>query len=114
MVVKMSESSLDTSIEEIREKVSRAYSDCSLECAERIRRAPLASVLGAAALGYFLQFLPLRQIVGGLLRVIVGLVKPALIVFGVLKVISCLKNGCGDEQAEREPLVDSPAGPPGV
>ncbi len=106
-------SPLDTSMEDVRETLSRACSDCSLECAERIRRAPLASVLGAAAFGYFVQFLPLRQIVGGLLRVIIGLIKPALIVFGVLKLACCLKSCCRENcDSEREPLVDSPAGPP--
>lgn len=103
----------DTSVGDVCETLSRACSDCSLECAERIRRAPLASVLGAAAFGYFLQFLPLRQIAGGLLRVVVGLVKPALIVFGVLKLACCLKNCCRENcDTGREPLVDSPAGPP--
>lgn len=108
----MSRSPIDASVGQIRETVSQACADCSLECAERIRRAPLASVLGAAALGYFLQFLPLRQILCGLLRVGVGLIKPALIIFGLLKLASCLKN-CGEgSDCEREPLIDSPAGPP--
>lgn len=109
----MNKPGLDTSMGEICETVSQACSQCSSECAERIRRAPLASVLGAAALGYFLQFLPVAAILNGLVRVVLGLVKPALIVFGVVKLVSCLKGCCREKvDAEREPLLDSPAGPP--
>jgi hypothetical protein len=105
---------LETSVEDARATLARIGSDCSLECAERIRRAPLASVLGAAAFGYFLQFLPLRQIAAGLVRVTLGLARPALIVCGLLKLACCLKScrSCENGDTGREPLIDSPAGSP--
>jgi hypothetical protein len=65
---------------------------CLEDCEEQIRREPWLSVLIAAGIGYLLCFLPLGRIFGPVIRSLVLLVKPALIVLGVLKLISCFSE----------------------
>lgn len=54
---------------------------------ETIRRSPLASV-GLAALGALvLSKLPVGAVIGALLRLAFALVRPALLIFGIIKVV---------------------------
>jgi len=89
----MTKNPLATSLTETGNALSEACAMYSKECEEKIRRAPLASVLGAAALGYFLQFLPLTRIAWGLVRIFVGLIQPAILLFGAFKLVSLVKGG---------------------
>lgn len=95
-------------------------------CAERfrkfeesVRRSPGAYVAGAAALGYLLQFLPVGWIFGGLFRILLTSIRPALLILGLFKVVECAQQKCAAKRClaqlrgeDREPLVDSPTGPP--
>lgn len=88
------------------------------ELEESVRRSPGAYVAGAAAVGYFLQFLPVGCILGGLFRLLLAAIRPALLILGVLKIVECAQQKCAAKEAlararrdEREPLLDSPAGP---
>jgi len=89
----MTNNSLETSLTETCSAMAEACTAYTEECEEKIRRAPLASVLCAAAVGYFLQFLPLTRIVWGLIRTFVWLIQPALLTFGAFKLLSLVKNG---------------------
>jgi hypothetical protein len=65
---------------------------CLEDCEERIRQEPWTSVLIAAAIGYLLHFLPVGKILSAVVRSLLVLVKPALLVLGVLKVLSCFSE----------------------
>lgn len=55
------------------------------DCEDRIRRSPVQSVLGAAAIGYFLHRMPMRAILVANVRVLSALTPPALLLFGTAK-----------------------------
>ncbi len=54
---------------------------------------PLAGLLSAAAFGFLLKVLPVGQIIAVLLRVSLALLKPAVLIFGALKLVSILAQG---------------------
>ncbi|CAN5724315.1 hypothetical protein BH09VER1_BH09VER1_35100 [soil metagenome] len=85
---------------------------------ESVRRSPGRYVAGAAVLGYLVQLLPVGCILGGLFRLLLAAVRPALLILGILKVVECARQKCAVREAlvrakreELEPLLDSPAGP---
>lgn len=65
---------------------------CIEDCEEQIRNEPWISVLIAAAIGYLLCLLPVGRVLGAVVRSLLVLVKPALLVLGVLKLVSCLSE----------------------
>ena len=65
---------------------------CIEDCEEQIRNEPWISVLIAAAIGYLLCLLPVGKIVAPVIRALLSLVKPALLVLGVLKLVSCFSE----------------------
>ena len=88
------------------------------ELEESVRRSPGAYVAGAAVAGYLLQFLPVGCILGGLFRLALAALRPTLLILGLLKIVECAQQKCAAKEAlakarrdEREPLIDSPAGP---
>lgn len=96
--------------------VRKAGQECREDCADQIRRSPLGSVLAAAGAGYVLSFLPIGALLGALLGLMLRLIKPLLILFGVIKVAHlirghCCCSACEDEDSERDPVIDSPVGP---
>ncbi len=64
-------------------------------CEESIRRAPLASVGGAALAAVVVSKLPIGALAGAVLRLAFALVKPALLVLGVLKAAELCRERCG-------------------
>jgi|GEM_PF-1762248 hypothetical protein len=74
------------------ENLSESCCVCLEDCEERIRQEPWTSVLIAGAIGYLLNFLPVGRMVGAFVRALLYLVKPALIVLGVLKLVSCFSE----------------------
>lgn len=95
--------------------VRRAGKECCEDCADQIRRSPVASVMAAAGAGYILSFLPVAALLGALLGLLLRLIKPMLILFGVIKVAHLIRGSCccacEDEDSERDPVIDSPVGP---
>lgn len=58
------------------------------ECAERsIREEPMKTAGIAFVAGIFLTVLPVGRIVGALVRVALALVRPALLILGIVKVV---------------------------
>lgn len=56
------------------------------DCAEKsIREEPTKSALVAFVAGLFLTVLPVGAILGGLVRVALALVRPALLLLGIVK-----------------------------
>jgi hypothetical protein len=57
-------------------------------CAERsIREEPVKTAGLAFVAGLFLTVLPVGRILGGLVRVALALVRPALLILGIVKVV---------------------------
>lgn len=85
----------------------QSYKDCE----DSIRQSPIPSVLAAAGIGYILCLLPLGLILRAILKVALALVKPALLVLAILKIAERCPCAKKSPLSEREPLLDSPAGP---
>lgn len=57
-------------------------------CAERsVREEPIKTAGLAFVAGIFLTVLPVGRIVGGLVRLALALIRPALLILGVVKVV---------------------------
>ena len=55
-------------------------------CAEKtVREEPLKAAVWAFAAGIFFAVFPVGQVVGGLVRLVIGLVRPALVLLGLVK-----------------------------
>jgi hypothetical protein len=74
------------------ETLSEKCCVCLEDCEEQIREQPWASVLIAAAIGYLLHLLPIGKILTRLVGALLFLVKPALIVLGVLNLVSVVSE----------------------
>ena len=65
-------------------------------CAEKwARKEPLKTSLAAFAIGLLFTIVPIGQIVGGITRLLFTLVRPALIVFGAMKVFEEIEKRRG-------------------
>lgn len=87
-------------------------------CEAKIHQSPASAVLIAAGIGYAASVLPVCRIGGAFARLGFALAKPTLLVIGTLKILECIeKKSSAAKQVEglereREPLIDSPTGPP--
>lgn len=86
----MKNTPLEESLSQTCDVVAKACTTYTRQYEEQIRRSPIACVLSAVAIGYFLQFLPLRRLGLGLIRVAASLIQPALLLFGLLKLLSSI------------------------
>ena len=57
------------------------------ELEEQIRREPMKAVLLALAAGFFLCQLPIGRLTGVLVKVTLLLLKPALLILGIIKLL---------------------------
>lgn len=73
------------------ESVAKYFTDCCHKTEDQIRTSPISSVLTAAAIGYILRFVPIVNILGGLLSLLLALAKPLIICFGAIKVYEYLR-----------------------
>ena len=109
--------SLEDSLNSAWENTSRSCAECYEQCEEKIRQAPIASVLFATAAGYLLNFLPIYGLFAGLVRVVLVLLKPAIFIFGAVKIVEYVRSQAAAagpvfrDDAERDPVIDSPVGP---
>ena len=55
------------------------------ETGDYVREKPAESLLCAFAAGYILNRLPLGKVVGGLLRLLIFALKPAILIYGAAK-----------------------------
>jgi hypothetical protein len=61
------------------------------------REEPVKTVGMAFGLGIFLSILPLGRIIGGLARLAFSLLKPALLIFGAIKLFETCERRCDRE-----------------
>ncbi|MDX2081814.1 MAG: hypothetical protein SFU53_13605 [Terrimicrobiaceae bacterium] len=104
---------IESSASEMIDKLSQSARDCYSSCEEHVRTQPMPAVLGAVAIGYVLRFIPIFAIFGILLKLVLFLVKPAILIFGAAKLREMMQqqNGSNPQGSSPEPLVDSPQGP---
>ena len=72
------------------QQVRKPVSDLLQKTAEEVRRQPVKSLVWAFFVGVFLTVFPIGRIVGLLLSVAFGLLRPVLLVLGLLKVCEAL------------------------
>jgi hypothetical protein len=65
----------------VKEQVEMALG----ETEDYVREKPTQSLLYAFVAGYILNRLPLGRILGGLFRLLVGALKPAILIYGAAK-----------------------------
>lgn len=110
--------SLEKTFDKACQAVGDAYKGSYGNCETRIRQSPVPTVLMAAGVGYFLSLLPLTRVSFAVGRLACALIKPTLIVIGAIKIVECLEKKASAArqvegmEREREPLIDSPTGPP--
>lgn len=66
-----------------------------IELEEQIRREPMKAALLAFATGFILCLLPLGRLLGVILRIALILLKPALLILGVVKLVEYAGDACG-------------------
>ncbi len=86
----MGQTSNTRPVAQTKKKLKSSSTSATRNHEEIIRSAPLASILSAAAFGFFLQLLPLGRIVALFFRVVFALIKPAIVIFGAVKLVSFL------------------------
>ena len=110
----MSKSTLETITSEFFDNANSSCEQAYRETEEKIRTSPMAAVGIAAAAGYVFAFLPAGKLLGLTIRTVIFTQKPALLIFGAIKVVQAISEcSCNKSagESEREPLLDSPAGP---
>ena len=110
--------SLEKTFNKAYEAVSDSCQASFRQCEAKIHQSPASAVLIAAGIGYAASVLPVCRITGAVTRLAFALAKPTLLVIGALKILECIeKKASAAKQVEglereREPLLDSPTGPP--
>lgn len=83
---------------EILSSQAESLSLCCCErlegCENQIRRRPWASLLAAVLIGWLLHLLPVRGTLRLLGRTLLLLSRPALVIFGALRLLSCVGTRC--------------------
>jgi len=74
------------------------------QCEEQVRRAPAKSLLLAVAAGCLLRNLPIPALVGGLARLILALLRPAVLLFASAKLLEVLQHRARKDQVEQPPF----------
>jgi hypothetical protein len=108
-------SSLESSIKQSFENLSGSATECLQDFEDRVRSSPLAAVALGVSVGYLLRFFPVTFFVTILVRLLLFSLKPLILIFGAVKLYELVRENCGDMSPateEREPLLDSPSGPP--
>lgn len=108
--------SLDSPLAKGCASVNETFTQCLHDVEEKVRSTPLVAVSVAAVGGYLLRFFPIALILRFVIRLLLFSIKPLIVVFGAMKLYEFIRKQTGELQstadAEREPLLDSPSGPP--
>ena len=112
--------SLESSVKQGCQSLNETMTQSMQDLETKIRSTPLVAVSLAALGGYLLRFFPVGLILGVLVRLFLFALKPLIIVFGAIKLYGFIREqssemrSTGYSEKDREPLLDSPAGPPGL
>lgn len=70
------------------------------ELEQKIRENPVEAVVLALLIGFLVCLLPVGRLIGAFLRVAFLLLKPALLVLGIIKAVEYYQQCCGKEREE--------------
>jgi hypothetical protein len=73
------------------------------ELEEKIRENPVEAVVLALLIGFLVCLLPVGRLIGSLLRVAFLLLKPALLVLGIIKAVEYYQQCCREEKETKAP-----------
>ncbi len=90
----MSTSKIDTALGEACRTVGEKWEAKRHCCEDTVRQSPLVAVAGAVAAGYVLNLLPVSRIAATLLKILITLLKPALLIYGAARVAEYLRESC--------------------
>ncbi len=108
------QSSLEKGCQSLNESFTRGVNDLE----DKVRSTPLAAVSVAVVIGYLLRFFPIALILGIVVKLFFFALKPLILLFGALKLFEFIQKqsgevrSTGEAERDREPLLDSPSGPP--
>jgi hypothetical protein len=68
------------------------------ELEQKIRENPVEAVVLALLIGFLVCLLPVGRLIGALLRGAFLLLKPALLVLGIIKAVEYYQQCCGEER----------------
>ena len=108
-------SSLESTIKKTFQDLNGSFNQCLQDFEDRVRSSPLAAVSLGVSVGYLLRFFPITFILGILVRLFLFALKPLVLIFGAVKLFELIRQNRGENwpsSEEREPLLDSPSGPP--
>lgn len=83
---------MDQGVNVLLGKAGQGISHRYRECQNQIRQSPTTAVLGAVAVGYFLNRLPVRAILVAQVRVLLAPTPPVLLFFGAAKLYEFLRR----------------------
>jgi hypothetical protein len=110
--------SLDSSLKKGCESLNETFTQCLRDFEDKVRSTPLVAVSVAAAVGYLLRFFPIAGILSVVVKLFLFAIKPLIVLFGAIKLYEFIRTqsgdirSSGDAERDREPLLDSPSGPP--
>lgn len=98
--------SIDESLNKLLDEVKAGVQSGYHSCEQRIQRDPVETVMGAVAVGYCMNRLPMRAIILANVRLITALAPPALFLYGAAKVYEYLQR----EEPLKEAVGFNPIG----
>jgi hypothetical protein len=110
--------SLESSVEKGFQNLNETFTQCVQDFEEKVRSTPLTAVAIAAAGGYLLHVLPIGPLIRLILKLVLFSIKPLIVAFGAVKLYEFIRKQTSENRSygygekDREPLLDSPSGPP--
>lgn len=109
---------MDTSIEhradDMAGKVGRAFRNCRQRCEDRVRKAPLSALAVAAGTGYFFKSGILAILAGAVFRVVLALLRPALVIFAGVKLYEFMSRRKEHTESQSSLVTVGPSAAPGT
>ena len=92
---------IETGLRDALQRSQSGFSEQVEQLEDKVRKSPTDSVLVAGVIGYFLHILPLGALVGGVLRLIIALIRPAVLVYAASKLYELVKSTSAPSPADR-------------
>ena len=112
--------SLQSSLEKGCQSLNECWTQGVHDLEDKVRSTPLVAVSLAVGVGYLLRFFPIFLILSVIVKLFLLFLKPLILLFGAVKLYEFIQKqtgeirSSGEAEKDREPLLDSPSGPPGA
>jgi hypothetical protein len=84
------------------ERITNSTDEIRSKAETWVQEKPTDAVLAAAGVGFLVALLPLGKLLRALLGLAFSLLKPALLILGVMKLVEEVQAGCCDEESAGE------------